>query len=34
MDIDFTRKTLAAFRRVDQKDRRAFAAFVLLKLRD
>jgi len=34
MDIDFTRKSLAAFRRVDQKDRRALAAFVLLKLRD
>jgi hypothetical protein len=34
MDIDFTRKTLAAFRKVDPRDRRAFAAFVLLKLRD
>lgn len=34
LDIDQARETLAAFRRVDQKDRRAFAAFVLLKLRD
>ena len=34
LDIDQARKTLAAFRSVDPKDRRAFAAFVLLKLRD
>lgn len=34
MDIDFTKKTLAAFRKVDPRERRAFAAFVLLKLRD
>lgn len=34
LDIDQAKKTLAAFRRVDPRDRRAFAAFVLLKLRD